>query len=127
MGSGFSRLEANMHSLSSLALWEGFILLGGFFGIVFWKLFTRQISLAHLLEGDCREGSGYSSKFSPGRAQLVFFTTVFAVYYLAQVIHDPSRLPQIPDAVVAVLGGSQATYLGGKAYSLMFKDGQSRP
>ncbi len=116
-----------MHSLASLALWGGVILLSGFFGLVFWKLLTRQIPLGQMLEGDCREGVGYSSKFSPGRAQLLFFTIVFAVYYLAQVIHNPGSLPQIPDAIVAVLGGSQATYLGGKTYNLLFKNGRSRP
>ena len=116
-----------MHSLAALALWGGIVLLSGFFAVVFWQLLTRQIPLRQLLEGDCREGSGYSSKFSPGRAQLLFFTIVFALYYLAQVIQNPGSLPHIPATVVVVLGASQVTYLGGKAYNLMFKGGRSRP
>lgn len=116
-----------MHTLIGSVMCAGFILLSGFYAVVFWKLLTRKISLHQMLEGDSREGSGYTAKFSPGRAQLLFFTIVFAIYYLAQVIHNPSALPHIPDAVVAVLGGSQTTYLGGKAYSLLFKNGRGRP
>jgi len=114
-----------MKSVATLAYWEGLILLGGLFGIVFWKLLTGGISLSGLLDGDRREGSDISTSFSPGRVQLLMFTISSALYYLLQVIDNPSSFPKVPDALVAVLGGSHAVYLGGKAQGLLsyrFKD-----
>lgn len=114
-----------MKSVATLAYWEGLILLGGFFGIIFWKLLTGGISLNGLLDGDRWEGSVISTSLSPGRVQLLMFTISSALYYLLQVIHNPSSFPKVPDALVAVLGGSQAVYLGGKAQGLLsyrFKD-----
>jgi hypothetical protein len=111
-----------MQSIAAIAYRAGTILVGGFLAIVLWKLFTRGISLNGLLQGDSRTASGVSTAFSPGRAQLLAFTLLFAVYYLAQFIDHPSAFPNVPDAALAVLGGSQATYLGGKAYALLFKN-----
>lgn len=111
-----------MQSVAALAYLAGTILIGGFMGIVLWKILTLRISLGDLLQGDSRNASGYSTGFSPGRAQLLIVTLLFAGYYLAQLISNPSAFPHVPDAVLAVLGGSQATYLGGKAYALLFKN-----
>jgi hypothetical protein len=110
-----------MPSPSTLAQWEGFLLLGGFFGIVFWKLATRSIPLAQLLEGDIRDSksaSGYSSYVSAGRAQSLLITIFSALYYLLQVIHNPKEFPTLPSGLVAALAGSQAAYLGGKAQAM---------
>ncbi len=111
-----------MQSVAALADWAGAILMGGFVGIVFWKLFTRRISLSGLLQGDSREAAGYTTAFSPGRAQLLTVTLLFAVYYLAQLVNNPSAFPHVPNAVLGALGSSQAIYLGGKAYALLFKN-----
>ena len=111
-----------MQSVAAFAYWASAILMAGFMGIIFWKLFTRKINLSGLLQGDSREAGGYATAFSPGRAQLLTFTLLFAVYYLAQVISNPKAFPKVPDAALAVLGGSQATYLGGKVYALFFKN-----
>ncbi|HYL15397.1 MAG TPA: hypothetical protein VEV41_20340 [Terriglobales bacterium] len=113
-----------MHYAMKLANWEGMILLAGFFGIVFWKLLTGGISLHGLLEGTILDrsrpdGPRYSTYFSAGRAQLLMITIFSSLYYLLQVIHDPSAFPKLPDALVAVLGGSQVLYLGGKAQAVL--------
>jgi hypothetical protein len=100
--------------VARLVYWEGMILLGGFFGVIVWRLFTGEISLEGLLYGSRRDRSAF---FSPGRTQLLIVTTLTASYYLLQVIHDPTTFPEIPVAWVVALGGSHAIYLGGKAQS----------
>jgi len=109
-----------MPSAAELAIWEGVILLFGFIGVVLWKLVTGDISLEYLLYGDARvrRGAPPSTFFSPGRAQMLMMTVIFAGYYLLQVIQDPTHFPDVPDGVLAVLAGSHAVYLGGKAQSL---------
>jgi|SRR5579862_646912 len=109
-------------SPSRLAYWEGLILLGGFFGVIFWKMFTGGISLKDLLCGDqldASDPSGYSTFVSPGRTQLLLFTIYVAGYFLVQVIHDPTEFPQVPTSLIVGLGGSHAVYLGGKAQSML--------
>jgi hypothetical protein len=111
-----------MNAAARFASWELTVLVGGFIVIVLWKLLTGGISLNNLLYGDLRqrgETAGFTKVFSPGRAQLLMLTIISAVYYLLQVIHDPSKFPDLPQALVAILGGSQAVYLGGKAQSML--------
>jgi len=107
-----------MSGLVTLARWEMIILLGGLAAIVFFKLLTGGIKLSGLLSGDRQDGS---SGFSPGRAQLLVFTVLVALNYLIEVIHNPSptSLPGMSPTIVGALGGSQALYLGGKAWSLL--------
>jgi hypothetical protein len=109
-----------MPDVAELAAWGGIILLAGFFGLIFWKLMTGSISLDCLLYGDARtrHGAGYSTFFSPGRAQMLISTVISAVYFLLQVIQDPTKFPDVPNALLAILGGSHAVYLGGKAQAL---------
>ena len=114
-----------MPTLARLSYWEGMILLGGLLALVLWRLVGGGISLRGLLDGDFWDGSGYSTEFSPGRAQLLMFTILSALYYMLQVIHNPSALPRVPPALVAAQAGSQAAYLLGKAYSLLFKNSKS--
>jgi len=114
-------MQGSMPSPSTLAQWEGFLLLGGFFAIVFWKLATQSISLDQLLEGDIRDPNGkdgYSTYISAGRAQSLLITIFAALYYLLQVIHNPREFPTLPNGLVAALAGSQALYLGGKAQAM---------
>jgi hypothetical protein len=111
-----------MPPVTTLAHWEGLILVGGFFGVVFWKLFTGQIPLNRLLEGDIRDphaADGYSSYVSGGRVQSLLLTLFAALYYLLQVIHNPREFPNLPGALVTTLGASQAAYLGGKAQAML--------
>jgi len=111
-----------MRTLSTLAYWEGLILLGGFFGIVLWKLLTGTISLEQLLEGDVpnpNAAEGCSTSVSAGRTQSLVSTLLVAGYYLLQVAHNPKQFPNMPTELVGVLAGSQALYLGGKARALL--------
>ena len=111
-----------MQALSTLAVWEGLILLGGFFGIVLWQLLTGRMSLDQLLEGDARDSDspdGYSTYASPGRTQSLLFTLFVAGYYLLHVLHDPKQFPSLPPQLVGALAGSQALYLGGKARAML--------
>jgi hypothetical protein len=112
-----------MQSVVKLASWEGIVLLAGFSGIVLGKLLTGGITLSGLLEGKIlvrnSSRSHYSTYFSGGRAQLLVITVISALYYLLQVIHDPSTFPKLPEALVAVLCGSQALYLAGKAQAIL--------
>ena len=111
-----------MPSPSTLAKWEGLLIICGFFGIVFWKLANGSIALQQLLEGDSRtsqnpdDGSTY---VSAGRTQSLLITLFVALYYLVQVIHNPAEFPELPGVLVAALAGSQALYLGGKARAML--------
>jgi len=112
-----------MNSLAKLASSGTAVLLGGFFAVVLWKLFTGGISLNGLLEGDVRDhnssdGSGVSTVPSAGRSQTLLVTLFVALWYLLQVIHNPREFPKLPDAMIGALAGSQAVYLGGKAQGL---------
>jgi hypothetical protein len=111
-----------MRSISTLAAYEGLILLAGFFGIVFWRLLTGRIGLNQLLEGDIRDpksAEGYSTQPSAGRAQSLVITAFAALYYLLQVIHNPKGFPKLPNGLIEALAGSQVVYLGGKAQAML--------
>lgn len=124
-----------MSALATCALWGIRLLLGGFTAVVVWKLLTSN-ALKGLLSGDQYQseiGEIGLLDFSAGRAQSLVVVVYFAVYYLIQILHSPSAFPPIPKAMLYVLGGSQATYLSGKAYDLLlarvlddFKKGLSR-
>jgi hypothetical protein len=112
-----------MNSLAKLASSGSAVLFGGIFAVVVWKLFTGEIPLTGLLEGDVRDsnssdGSGVSSAPSAGRAQTLMVSLYIALWYLLQVIHNPKEFPKLPDAMIGALAGSQAVYLGGKARAL---------
>jgi len=105
-----------MNLISRLAVIECSVLVGGFFGIVLYRIVDGDISLAGLLD---TKGPGNRPNRSPARLQLLIFTIVVAANYLHSVIVDPRRdsLPAIPLSVIVALGGSHAVYLGGKAVS----------
>jgi hypothetical protein len=104
----------NVPSPTTLAEWVGFLLFGGFFGVVFWKLANGSIPLDQLLET-----GGPDSSSSAGRAQSLAVTLFVALYYLIHVIQNPKQFPELPGTLVALLGGSQSMYLGGKALDLL--------
>lgn len=117
---GFAR--GRMHSLVKAAAIAGFVLFGGFFCVVTWKLLTGEISLSYLLDGDVRDSSsstGFTTDASAGRTQTLLVTISVAGYYLLQVIHNPKQLPSISPWMVGVLGGSQALYLGEKVQAML--------
>src|SRR5262249_56830683 len=120
----FSCVDGQIFGISvSMASILCMILLVGFFGVIGWKLLTGGIRLNYLLYGLRlnRTDGDYTSFFSPGRVQLLIVTILTASYYLLQVVHDPTKFPEVPAAWVAALGGSQAIYLVGKAQSMLFR------
>lgn len=112
-----------MPSPSTLAYWEGLILIVGLFGVVFWKLCTGEIDLDQLFEGDSGQDDEASddetSYVSAGRVQMFVVTISAAGYYLLQVIQNPTQFPAVPSGLVAALAGSHAIYLGGKAQDML--------
>src|SRR5215472_3394671 len=109
-----------MPSLSTLASWEGLILIGGLIGIVAWKMMTGEISLDQLFEGDSLARDGTRSSYSSGGRVQAFLVTIYvAFYYLMQVIHNPTEFPEVPTGLVGVLAGSHALYLGDKARAML--------
>lgn len=111
-----------MNLLLQLARWEGMVFLLGLAAIVFVQLLTGQMNTSYLLYGSVpgrrRNGGRY---FSPERVQLLVFTLGAAFYYLSQVPNAPAgSFPEVPQNWLAVLGGSNVLYLGGKAYAQWF-------
>lgn len=110
-----------MRFLVATAYWQAVVLLGGFFAVVLWKLFTGGIPLDGLLDGDVRDPNspdGFSSETSAGRVQSITITLFVASWYLLQVIHNPKEFPRLPNTMVGVLAVSQVLYLGGKARAM---------
>jgi hypothetical protein len=110
--------------LPMLARWEGFILLGGFFALIVWKLVTGGISLDQLLEGDIGKSNGEadldpSTYVSAGRAQSLATTIFAAGYYLLQFVRNPTEFPHLPNTLINLVMGSQAIYLAGKAHAML--------
>ncbi|HYX25170.1 MAG TPA: hypothetical protein VFC23_13535 [Thermoanaerobaculia bacterium] len=105
-----------MALLAKLTLLAGSALILGFAAVVLWQMVTGRIRLDGLL--DTKDASGRRS-FSPARLQLLLFTVVVAAQYLHAVYVNPYQdsLPSLPPGVIAALGGSQAVYLGGKAFT----------
>ncbi len=118
-----------MPSIAQILSWEikGFLV--ALFAIVGGQLFGGQINLSNLLYGrksdagqPMHDAAGKkiglrkenSLYFSPERVQLLMFTVSAGVYYLTQVMHDPGKLPEIPNSWTTAMGGSNAVYLGGK-------------
>jgi hypothetical protein len=108
-----------MPSPSTVAQWVGFLLFGGFFGVIFWKLASGAIPLDRLLENSAGPSQGADGSTSASRTQCLAITLFVALYYLVHVIQNPKEFPDIPGTLVAVLAGSQALYLGGKSLDLL--------
>ena len=106
-----------MPGLAQLIQWELVLFVLALAGIVALQLLTGQINTGGLFYGRIsgrKHGEDYY--FSPERVQLLVFTLGAALYYLTQVLSNPQpgTFPPVPDAWLAVLGGSNAVYLGGK-------------
>ena len=109
--------------------WEVLIFLLGLAGTVAYQLLTGEINTRYLLYGTVtgrKENDG--RYFSPERVQLLVFTLGTALYYLMQVTTtaQSGKFPDIPDGWPALMGGSNAIYLGGKAYARWFANNDSK-
>jgi hypothetical protein len=85
------------------------------------QLLTGQINTDGLLHGRISgRPKGQDEYFSPERVQMLVFTLGAALYYLSQVVANPGKFPAVPTAWPAILGGSNAVYLGGKVWARWF-------
>jgi hypothetical protein len=103
-----------MHLLVRMVVIAGGVLWAGFLGVILFNIANGKISLAGLLD---TKGPAGPPTFSPARLQMLIATIVVAGQYLHAIVVNPlqNSLPTLPPAAVAVLGGSHAVYLGGKA------------
>ena len=109
-----------MQLLAELIKWEIQIFILGLAGLIAVKLLIGEINTLGLLYGRIsRRKRGQDQYFSPERVQLLVFTIGAGFYYLTLVLNNPTpgTFPPIPDSWPAVMGGSNAIYLGGKAYA----------
>src|SRR5438045_23854 len=108
-----------MPSLVSTTTYAVLLFIVGLSAAVFPRLLNGGINTRHLLYGRKADGSTY---FSPERVQLLLFTIWTALSYLLNVIEHrgDGKLPDVPTTTLALLSGSHALYLGGKAYSMLF-------
>jgi hypothetical protein len=86
------------------------------------SLITGAIKTRGLLQTVRTDGSAQSS---PERVQLLLLTVGAAYSYIQQVISNSQaqKLPDVPPAWIALLGGSHALYLGRK-YWLLYRSGR---
>jgi len=106
--------------LPRLVQWELGLFLFALSAILAAQLLTGQINTTRLLHGRIRQRKpGEDLYVSPERIQLLIFTLGAAFYYLVTVVENPhpGTFPPVPDAWLALLGGSNAIYLTGKAFT----------
>ncbi len=117
-----------MTLLEQLVKWEISLFLLGLAATVASQLLTGRITTTGLLHGQISGRSkGKDQYFSPERVQLFVFTIGAALHYLLLVMTnpDPGTFPSIPTTWPLILGGSNAVYLGGKAWARWFAKEQS--
>lgn len=92
------------------------LMMGALAAIVAFGLLAGSINTRYLFYGQRKNGQRY---FSPERVQLLLITLWVALNYLLNVVNSPhtQSLPDVDQNTLALLGGSQLLYLGGKAYS----------
>jgi hypothetical protein len=97
---------------------EVILFLGGLAAIIAYRLLTGGINTHYLLYGKRKNGTRY---LSPERVQLLLFTLGTAMFYVVDVLEkrQTGELPDVPAKTLALLGGSHAIYLGGKAYTML--------
>jgi hypothetical protein len=105
-----------MQLLVKLAQWEAILLVVAIGAVTLWKVLTTA-DLSDLLRA--ADGS-----FSPGRVQMLMLTIPTAMRYLIATLHDPSRLPDLPQNLLAALGGSHFVYPGASAGATGRRQGQ---
>ena len=108
-------------SFAEIVTVEVYVFLGALAAIIAYRILTRQINMNYLLYGTKKGGERY---FSPERVQLLLFTLGTAMFYLNDVMQHRTSgvLPDVSTETLALLGGSHAIYLSGKAYMMLFKN-----
>ena len=106
-----------MEQLISIIRFEVWLILGGLALIVGYQMLTGKINTEGLLWDKKTDG------FSPARVQLLIFTLFGAGYYLLLTIENghPTEFPEVPQELLALVGGGNLIYLGAKARSMLFR------
>lgn len=118
-----------MIALATLIRWEIELFLFALAGLIIIKLLGGEINTNGLLHGRISGRNRRNNQyFSPERVQLLLFTTGAAFSYLALVLQNPNpgTFPEIPKSWPEILGGSNAVYLGGKAWARWLANGRSK-
>ena len=106
--------------LAEVIRWEIQVFLLALAGLIAIKLLGGEINTSGLFYGRITgRKRGQDQYFSPERVQLLLFTLGAGLYYLTLVLNNPNpgTFPDIPQTWPAMVGGSNAIFLGGKAYA----------
>jgi hypothetical protein len=108
-----------MYGFVSAAIYATLVFVAALAAAVLTRLVDGGINTRRLLYGRTADGRLY---FSPERVQLLMFTVWAALSYLLKVIETRAdgKMPDVPTATLALLGGSHGVYLAGKAVSMLF-------
>ncbi len=109
-----------METLVKFAQFEIWFLLGGLALLVGYQMLTGKINTTGLLHD---KKDKQTAGFSPARVQLLMFTLFGAGYYLLLTVNNgyPTEFPEVPQELLALVGGSNLVYLGAKARSMLFQ------
>ena len=120
-------LELGMETLTAVVRFEIWFLLGNLALVVVYKMLTGGINMKGLLD-DKKEllddkKDKQTAGFSPARVQLLIWTLFGAGYYLLLTVKDgyPTEFPEVPQELLALVGGGNLVYLGAKARSMLFR------
>lgn len=105
-----------MKTLSLVLRVEIWLLLGGLTAVITYQLLTGKINTSGMLT--TKAGT---RNFSPMRLQLMVITLAIAAYYLFLGLSDQhsKTLPELPNEMMLLLGGSHGAYLGSKLYAML--------
>ena len=108
-----------METLTAVVRFEVWFLLGSLALIVAYKMLTGGINMEGLLDD---KKDKQTAGFSPARVQLLILTLFGAGYYLLLTVKDgyPTEFPEVPQELLALVGGGNLVYLGAKARSMLF-------
>jgi hypothetical protein len=114
------RLDDAVFNWPELVFYITLLFVASLAAVVFTQILNGDINTRHLLHARRADGKMY---FSPERVQLLVFTIWIAFSYLLDAIDQrgSGKLPDVSTETLALLGGSHAIYLGGKAYAMLLK------
>lgn len=109
-----------METLTAVVRFEVWFLLGSLALVVVFKMLTGGINMKGLLDD---KKDKQTAGFSPARVQLLILTLFGAGYYLLLTVKDgyPTEFPEVPQELIALVGGGNLVYLGAKARSMLFR------
>jgi hypothetical protein len=119
-GAGFegSNHEASsVNTLASVLTIEAAVFVAALVLLVSYRLVTGEINTIGLLSDK------WTREFSPARLQLLVATVLAAGYWFLKVLNPAAgnQLPDVPQDLLLLLGGSHTLYLGSKSLPLLLR------